>query len=111
ETFRIGNRIPAQAIVEGPNEFVIGPRAIPVEASGNAVRGNARLRRATRMAIDYAGPAGAFAAQQYSIAELLEGKTAPGALRGKYVLVGSTAASLGERFASPFTHYADAQGK
>jgi signal transduction histidine kinase/CHASE2 domain-containing sensor protein len=110
ETFRIGNRIPAQAIVEGPNEFVIGPRAIPVEASGNAVRGNARLRRATRMAIDYAGPAGAFAAQQYSIAELLEGKTAPGALRGKYVLVGSTAASLGERFASPFTHYADAQG-
>jgi len=110
ETFRIGNRIPSESVVDGSNEVVIGPRAIPVDMATNPLRGVAHVRRATRMAIDYAGPSGAFAAQQYSVAELLDGKLAPGALRGKYVLVGSTAASLGERFASPFTHYSDAQG-
>ena len=110
ETFRIGNRIPPEAIAEGSNEIVIGPRSIPVEGSANPLQGAAQVRRAARMAIDYAGPSGAFAPQQYSIADLLDGKTAPGALQGKYVLVGSTAASLGERFASPFTHYADAHG-
>jgi signal transduction histidine kinase/CHASE2 domain-containing sensor protein len=110
ETYRIGNRIPAQAVVNGLNEVVIGPRSIPIEGPAYVLSGPARVLNAARMAIDYAGPSGAFAAQQYSISELLEGKTAPGALRGKYVLVGSTAASLGERFASPFTHYADAQG-
>ena len=62
------------------------------------------------MAIDYAGPSGAFATQTYSIADVLDGKVPPTALRDKYVLVGATAASLGERFTSPFTHYEDAHG-
>ena len=110
ETFRIGNRIPAQAVIAAPDQFVIGPRSIPVETPPNLLTGPAHIRPPARMAIDYAGPAGAFAAQQYSISELLDGKTPPDALRGKYVLAGATAASLGERFASPFTHYADAQG-
>jgi PAS domain S-box-containing protein len=110
ETFRIGNRIPVSAIQDNPDDVTIGPRSIPVEAPPDIVSGPARVRRAARMAIDYAGPSGAFATQTYSIADVLDGKVPPTALRDKYVLVGATAASLGERFTSPFTHYEDAHG-
>jgi signal transduction histidine kinase/CHASE2 domain-containing sensor protein len=102
EAFRVGNRIGAEAVLAGAGQIAIGPLAVPA--------GSAQVHRAARIDIDYAGPPGAFAAQQYAISDLLDGKVAPGALRGKYVLIGSTAASLGERFASPFTHYSDAQG-
>jgi signal transduction histidine kinase/CHASE2 domain-containing sensor protein len=110
EAFRIGNRIPEQEVVNGWREVVIGQRSIPVTPSENPFRGDTRIHRAAAMEIDYAGPSGSFAAQQYSISELLNGKVPAGALDGKYVLVGATAASLGQRFASPFVHYSDKQG-
>ncbi|MDE3198092.1 MAG: CHASE2 domain-containing protein [Acidobacteriota bacterium] len=110
EAFRVGNRIPASAIVSGLAEFAIGPKEIPVQASGNEIRGSATVYRASRMTIDYAGPAGAFAAHEYSISDLLGDRLPPGALQEKYVLIGATAASLGERFTSPFTGYPDRQG-
>jgi PAS domain S-box-containing protein len=110
ETWRIGNRIPTDAIMNGLHEVTVGPRVIPFDSQPSLVSGPVSVRRAARMTIDYAGPSGAFAAREFSIGELLDGKIPPGALRGKYVLAGATAASLGERFASPFTHYTDAQG-
>jgi two-component system phosphate regulon sensor histidine kinase PhoR len=62
------------------------------------------------MNIDYIGPAGSFAPHTFSLAEVLDGKIPPGSLRGKYVLVGATAASMGDRVASPFVHHADVRG-
>jgi signal transduction histidine kinase/CHASE2 domain-containing sensor protein len=110
EVFRVGNHIPERDVIEGWNEFAIGPRSIPVRPYANPLSGNAKAHRAVSMAIDYAGPAGSFAGQQFSISEVLDGKMPAGALRGKYVLIGSDAASLGEHFSSPFVHYADAKG-
>jgi signal transduction histidine kinase/CHASE2 domain-containing sensor protein len=110
EAFRVANRVAPESIIHGRDEIIVGPRAIPVEAQSDEVTGPVQTQRAGRMAIDYAGPSGAFAAQQYGISEILDGKAPPDALRGKYVLVGSTAAALGERFASPFTHYTTAGG-
>ena len=110
EAFRVANRVAPESIVHGQDEIIVGPRAIPVEPPSDAVTGPVQMQRADRMAIDYAGPSGAFAVQQYGISEVLDGKAPPEALRGKYVIVGSTAASLGERFASPFTHYRDSHG-
>jgi signal transduction histidine kinase/CHASE2 domain-containing sensor protein len=108
EAFRVGHRMSPDAIVAGgsqgagTSQVAIGPYSVPV--------GRTEAHRAARISIDYAGPPGAFAAQQYSMADIMEGRVAPGVLRDKYVLVGATAASLGERFASPFTHDAGAQG-
>jgi signal transduction histidine kinase/CHASE2 domain-containing sensor protein len=110
ETYRIGNHIPERDVAESWNQFAIGPRTIPVSAQRSPLAGKAGVHRAAAMTIDYAGPAGSFAGQQFSIADVLDGKLPPGALRGKYVLIGATAASLGEHFASPFLHYADAKG-
>ena len=59
------------------------------------------------MAIDYIGPAGSF--RTYSLADIVDGRVSPSQLRGKYVLVGATAASLGDRLASPFVHHEDAR--
>lgn len=41
--------------------------------------------------------------KKLSYADLLRGKLEPELLRGKFVLVGSTAAGLGQRFVSPFS--------
>jgi CHASE2 domain-containing sensor protein len=56
------------------------------------------------MAIDYIGPTGAFAAATYSISDIIDGKAAAARLADKYVLIGATAVSLGDRFSSPFLH-------
>ena len=63
-----------------------------------------------RMTIDYIGPAGSFGAQTYSISDVLEGKVSPEKFRGKYVLIGATAATLGDRIATPFVHAESADG-
>jgi len=60
------------------------------------------------MAIDYIGPAGSY--RTYSFADVVGGHVSPAQFRGKYVLVGATAASLGDRLASPFVHLTDARG-
>jgi PAS domain S-box-containing protein len=60
--------------------------------------------RADRMAIDYIGPSGSFAPRTLSFADVLDGKVPAEKLRGKYILVGATAATLGDHVASPFVH-------
>ena len=62
------------------------------------------------MTIDYIGPAGSFAPEH-----LQPGGGGPGqrsgrrGSSGKYVLIGATAASLGDRVSSPFVHQTDAR--
>jgi PAS domain S-box-containing protein len=112
EAVRVGDRTPEQAVTDAPHALLLGSRVIPTEQSAPSVviGGAAQMLRAGRMAIDYVGPAGTFAPVTYSLAELLDGRVSAGSLRGKYVLVGATAASLGDRVASPFVHSTDVRG-
>ena len=60
------------------------------------------------MTIDYIGPAGSFEPVTYSLVDVVQGAVPAERLRGKYVLIGATAASQGDRVASPFLHQTDA---
>ena len=55
----------------------------------------------TAMAIDYAGPNGTF--ETWSLIDVAKGDFAPGAFRDRLVLIGPTAAGLGDRFQTPFS--------
>jgi PAS domain S-box-containing protein len=112
EAVRVGDRTPEQSITDGPHAVLLGSRVIPTEQAAPSVviAGPAHTLRPNRMAIDYIGPAGSFAPYTYSMAEVLDGRIPAGSLRGKYVLVGATAASLGDRVASPFVHSTDVRG-
>lgn len=57
--------------------------------------------RADEVLIPFAGPAGTYSRVSY--VDVLDGKVPGAQLRGKYVLVGATAAGLGARFATPTT--------
>jgi two-component system, OmpR family, phosphate regulon sensor histidine kinase PhoR len=58
--------------------------------------------RVERLSFDYIGPAGSFAPRTISFSEIIDGRVDPQRLHNKYVLIGATAASLGEKVASPF---------
>ena len=84
-------------------------RSMP-SAPSLVIGGAVQTLRASRMSIDYIGPAGSFAPHTFSLAEVLDGRIPAGSLRGKYVLLGATAASMGDRVASPFVHQTDVRG-
>lgn len=116
ETVRIGERVPEQAVVDTGRSLIVGLRVIPVQgAASPVVLGQdsgtrpAQILRAGRMAIDYIGPTGSFAPNTFSVVDVLEGRVRAAYLRGRYVLIGATAASVGERFPSPFVHQSDVQ--
>ncbi len=109
ETVRVGDGTAETEVRDAGGGVRVGKRLIPVEAAAPTMIASAQqnesaqeIIRADRMTLDYLGPAGAFSAHTYSIADLLDGRIAPAELHGKYVLIGATAASLGERLASPF---------
>ena len=56
-------------------------------------------RRSNKMVVPFAGPSGHF--PRVSYADVLKGEVPPGTFRGKYVLVGATAAGLGGLYATP----------
>jgi signal transduction histidine kinase len=58
--------------------------------------------RVERLSFDYIGPAGSFAPQTISVSDIIDGRFDPQRLHGRYLLIGATAASLGEKVASPF---------
>jgi signal transduction histidine kinase/CHASE2 domain-containing sensor protein len=107
ETIRVADGIPEKAITETSREVVLDSHVIPlgddVPNAEIGVRGGAtQMLRAARMTIDYIGPPGSY--KTYSFADVVGGRVAPRQLRDKYVLIGATAASLGDRLASPFIH-------
>ena len=111
ESVRVGEGIRATSLRDVPGGVVLGSRTIPTIAdgpTGNFVsrHGNSRteISRPDRMMIDYAGPPGSFAHQTFSFAEVADGRVAPQSFRGKYILIGATAATLGDHVASPFVH-------
>src|SRR5262249_60896454 len=52
----------------------------------------------------FVGPLGSFSHQSFSFADVVDGRVSPQSFRGKYVLIGATAATLGDRIATPFVH-------
>ncbi len=117
ETVRIGDNLNADEISE-TNRFVrVGTRKIPFTpiernlfVKNKDASGGVTTIQPLRMTIDYIGGSGSFAAQTLSFADVLDGKIAPERFRGKYVLIGATAATLGDRIATPFVHTENAEG-
>ncbi len=120
ETVRIGDGLGRDAVRDLPRGVTIGTRLIPVEREARPFlirpldRGDQNPQTetalASRLTIDYIGPTESFAPRTYSFAEVMDASLPAEALRGKYVLIGATAATLGEQVATPFIHDEDAEG-
>jgi signal transduction histidine kinase/CHASE2 domain-containing sensor protein len=111
ETIRVAGRDKGVELRESPEAAQIGPHRVPIYSNNDEIILGAqnegarfeRLRPA-RLHLDYVGPAGSFAERTYSFSDLLEGKIEPDKLKDKYVLIGATAAALGDRKATPFAY-------
>ena len=117
ETVRVGDHLNSGDISENSRFVRVGTRKIPFDALNRNQffkKEDAESRLTTvqplRMMIDYIGATGAFDAQTVSFADVLDGKISPERFRGKYVLIGATAATLGDRIAAPFVHTENAEG-
>jgi len=117
EVMRVGDGLRPDDVRDVPEAVKVGPRVIPVEADGGAsafsTRGpqnSPQTFRASRMTIDYVGPAGSFAGKTMSIADVIDGRVEPEKFSGRYVLVGATAAAMGDRVASPFARFTSGRG-
>ena len=114
EAVRIGDGTPEAGVVNTRRQLLVGRRVIPLDVSPSSVviaqsqpaARPAEMLRGGRMTIDFIGPAGSFEPGSYSFRDVVEGKVPSSRFRGKYVLIGATAA-LGDRIASPFVHHAD----
>lgn len=117
ETIRVGEGIRATSLRDVHGGVVLGSRTIPVMADGATgsfvSQGNSRteISRPDRMMIDYVGPPGSFSHQTFSFADVLDGHVPAQSFRGKYILIGATAATLGDHVASPFVHMEGALGE
>jgi PAS domain S-box-containing protein len=117
ETIRVGEGANDQSIQELPGAVSMSGRTFPVrsetrtmEIESGRPRSTQRLR-AIWIPIEYVGPAGSFAPYTFSFSDVLDGKVPASAFRGKYVIVGATAAALGDRFISPFVHMEGPNGQ
>jgi len=117
EVIRVGDGLRPEDARDVPDAVMIGSRAIPIEVDEEAedfttreAESSPQKFRASRMGIDYIGPAGSFAARTTSIADVIDGRAGPEKLNGKYVLIGVTAAAMGDRVASPFEADGDRRG-
>jgi signal transduction histidine kinase/CHASE2 domain-containing sensor protein len=110
EAVRVADRTPERSVSLTGGTLVMGARAIPLAVSPPPVLiGQASKRLQTgRITIDYIGPAGSFEPVTYSVSDVLSGVIPGSRFRGMCVLVGATAASQGDRVASPFVHQTDA---
>jgi PAS domain S-box-containing protein len=113
EAVRIADNTPEESVTDETRALLLGSRTILLDNSAPSVligpRQSTSVLRGGRMTIDYIGPAGSFASVTYPVADVIAGKVPAENLRGKIVLVGATAASLGDRVASPFVRYTDAR--
>jgi signal transduction histidine kinase/CHASE2 domain-containing sensor protein len=113
ETVRVADGTAEEGVTDEPNALLLGSRSIALDTTSSSLLIDAspstRVLRGGRMTIDYIGPAGSFGPATYSLADVVSGRVPAEKFRGKYVLIGSTAASLGDRIASPFVRYSDAR--
>src|SRR5262245_33078601 len=104
---RVGDELPADALRAMPQAVAIGNRILPVTTDPDShliesKSASPEHLRASRLSIDYIGPPGSFAPQTISFSDVIDGRVDPQRLRNKYLLIGATAATLGEQVASPF---------
>ena len=118
ETIRVGEGINAASVRDVTGGLRLGTRTIPLAEDASTIQLRSRdansradTLRADRMLIDYAGPPGSFSHQTFSFVDVLDGRVPPQSFRGKYVLIGATAATLGDHVASPFVHAEGAAGE
>ncbi len=118
EMIRMGDDVKSADVRESSAEMQIGARRIPINADASPILLRTEIPQsryetvtASRLLLDYVGPAGSFEAMTDSFADLLDGRVPAERLRGKYVLVGATATALGDRIASPFVREASADGR
>ncbi len=109
EIIRIGDRAPASEIHEVPGAVRIAARTVPVitgqstiVAASQSDAAQLETFKASRLGIDFIGPTESFAPRTFSFADLMDGRVSAEELRGKYVLIGATAAAMSDRIASPF---------
>ncbi len=118
EAVRVGDGLRSAEVQDVSGGVRLGTRTLPVAVGENRTAalapqgsgGRVVQLRADPMLIDYIGPAGSFAPHTYSFADVLERKVSAERFHGKYVLVGATAATLGDHVSSPFVHSEDAGG-
>ncbi len=116
EAVRIGDGTPEAGVTNTHRALLVGSRNIPLDVSQPPVvigqpgsdSNSVQILRGGRMSIDYIGPAGSFGPDTYSLAEVVQGVVPASRFRGKYVLIGATAAAQGDRLSSPFVHQTDA---
>ena len=118
ETIRVGEGIRAASVRDVHGGIQLGTRVIPISRDAPTISlaiqhsyGGFDTSRAADMTIDYIGPPGSFSHQTHSFADVLDGSVPPQSFRGKYVLIGATAATLGDNVASPFVHGEGASGE
>ena len=113
ESVRIADGTPVEGITDEQDALLLGPRTIHLDTAAPPVAiapsTSTHVLHGGRMTIDYIGPAGSFGPVTYSLSDVLAGSVRPERFRGKFVLIGATAASLGDRVASPFVRYTDAR--
>ena len=113
EAVRIADGTPEEGITDLQDALLLGARTIRLDTAPPAVAivpsASTQVLHGGRMTIDYIGPAGSFNPVTYSLSDVLAGRVPPEKFRGKFVLIGATAASLGDRVASPFVRYTDAR--
>ena len=105
EVIRLAENITDSGIEEQPRNLKFGTYDIPVrdESSASGIPGVSIVRQ-NEMMINFAGPTGSFIS--YSIADVIEDKVPPQAFTGKIVLIGATAASMGDSRVVPFMNFA-----
>ncbi|MFN0107463.1 MAG: CHASE2 domain-containing protein [Blastocatellia bacterium] len=108
EVVRLAERIPDETIDEQAGALKFGSYQIPVrdESTASTIPGVSIVRQ-NEMLINFAGPTGSFTS--VSIADVIQGKVAPEVFAGKIVLIGATAASMGDSRVVPFMNFATAQ--
>jgi PAS domain S-box-containing protein len=117
EAVRIADGTPEEGITDLQDALLLGPRTIRLDTApppvaivtSTADRVPPRVLHGGRMNIDYIGPAGSFGPVTHSLSDVLAGRVPAEKFRGKFVLIGATAALLGDRVASPFVRYTDAR--
>lgn len=118
ETVRIGDNFEAEKIKVSNQSISFGSYKIPFIQENqqtlplNLIDGNSEIivTQPHRMIIDYIGPTGSFSSQTYSFADVLEGRVSLETFRDKYVLIGATAATLGDKISTPFVHFETEDG-
>ena len=113
EAVRIADGTSEEGITDVQGALLLGARTIRLDTAAPPVAiiptASTQVLHGGRMTIDFIGPAGSFGPVTYSLADVVAGRVPAEKLRGKFVLIGATAASLGDRVASPFVRYTDAR--